>query len=62
MRWTVISLLLFNIIFLLWNWLEYSHSKKVEALNVSVEGAHVEMPGAKVVLLSERSVWPRPPR
>jgi hypothetical protein len=55
-RWTVISLLLFNIIFLLWNWLEYSHSKKVEALNVSVEGAHVEMPGAKVVLLSERSV------
>ena len=55
MRWTVFSLLLFNVIFLLWNWLEYSHSKKVEALNISVEGAHVEMPGAKVVLLRERA-------
>ncbi len=55
MRWTVFSLLLFNVIFLLWNWLEYSHSKKVAALNISVEGVHVEMPGAKVVLLRERS-------
>ena len=54
MRWIVISLLLFNIMFLLWNWLGYSHSKGVEAMNVSAAVERAEMPGAKVLLLRER--------
>lgn len=55
MRWTVIGLVLLNIIFLLWNWLEYSHSKGVEAMNAGAGVARAEMPGARVVLLRERS-------
>ena len=61
MRWIVISLLLFNVMFLLWNWLGYSHSKGVEAMNVGATAERVEMPGAKVLLLRERAVPDMPP-
>ena len=54
MRWIVISLLLFNVMFLLWNWLGYSHSKGVEAMNVGAAVEHAAMPGAKVLLLREK--------
>lgn len=55
MRWTVISLVLLNVMFLIWNWLDYSHSKGVEAMNAGAAVSQPEMPGAKVVLLRERS-------
>lgn len=55
MRWTVISLVLLNVMFLLWNWLEYSHSKGVEAMNAGAAAGQTEMPGARVILLRERS-------
>lgn len=56
MRWIVISLLLFNVMFLLWNWLGYSHSKGVEAMNAGTAAERAEMPGARVLLLRERVV------
>lgn len=56
MRWIVISLLLFNVMFLLWNWLGYSHSKGVEAMNAGAAVERAEMPGARVLLLRERVV------
>lgn len=56
MRWIVISLLLFNVMFLLWNWLGYSHSKGVEAMNAGGAAERAEMPGARVLLLRERVV------
>jgi hypothetical protein len=40
--------------FLLWNWLSYSHSRGVEAMNVGAAAERAEMPGAKVLLLRER--------
>ena len=61
MRWIVISLLLFNVMFLLWNWLGYSHSKGFEAMNASATAGRVEMPGAKVLLLRERAAPDMPP-
>jgi hypothetical protein len=55
-RWTVISLVLLNVMFLLWNWLEYSHSKGVEAMNTGAAVGQTEMPGTRIVLLRERAV------
>jgi len=59
-RWIVISLVLFNIMFLLRNWLEYSHSKGLEAMNTGSVGAsgQAEMPGAKLALVRERPAEP----
>lgn len=59
MRWIVISLVLFNIMFLLWNWLEYSHSRGLEAMNTGSAGVlSQEMLGAKLTLLRERPTRP----
>lgn len=54
MRWTVIGLVLLNMIFLLWNWLEYSHRRGVEAMNVQASTGAVALPGEKILLLREQ--------
>lgn len=54
MRWIVISLVLFNAMFLLWNWVEYRHTKDVRVMNAAAATGQAEMPGAKVVMLRER--------
>ncbi len=55
MRWIVISLVLFNVGYLLWNWLEYSHSRELQVMNASAGAYVAEMPGARLMLLSERA-------
>ena len=56
MRWTVIGLLLLNIMFLIWNWLEYSHLREVGAMSVSESEEIADMPGDRLILLRE---WTR---
>lgn len=54
MRWIVISLVLFNAGFLLWNWLGYSHAREVSARSVVADQGTGEMPGARLQLLREQ--------
>lgn len=54
MRWTVVCLLLINVVFFLWNWLGYSHARNISTMNAGVSRDLVEMPGSRLLLLKER--------
>lgn len=58
-RWVIISLLVFNVGYLLWNWLEHSHARDLHAMSQGDAGQTI-MPGAQLVLLKERGVAPQP--